>query len=238
MLSRFAKFGIKKLDESLGGGLERNSLNLISGKTGTGKTILALTWLAEGAKNGEKCTFISTTMETDRIKNYMKRIIGNKVNKITFRDFTPEPKELMPINEEVIKELFDKKLRVEGKINRLVIDSISTFERVLLDQSMIRKFFYILSRQLAENKCTSIFVEEARKASSPIWDETRNICESFIELTTLPTRTKLVRALRIVKRYGVSHPLEWLPFEITNKGVKLLNGRYIERNEDVIFIRK
>ncbi|MDC6726461.1 RAD55 family ATPase, partial [Leclercia adecarboxylata] len=42
-----------KLDEMLGGGLPRGYSLLVAGPSGSGKSILAATFLAEGARNGE-----------------------------------------------------------------------------------------------------------------------------------------------------------------------------------------
>jgi circadian clock protein KaiC len=45
--------GIAGLDEMLGGGLPRSSATVIQGATGTGKTLLGLQFLLEGARRGE-----------------------------------------------------------------------------------------------------------------------------------------------------------------------------------------
>ena len=51
--------GTPGLDEILGGGLPRGQIYLLQGKPGTGKTTLALKFLLEGAKSGEKCLYIT-----------------------------------------------------------------------------------------------------------------------------------------------------------------------------------
>ena len=45
--------GVAGLDEMLGGGLPRASATVVQGGTGTGKTLLGLQFLLEGARNGE-----------------------------------------------------------------------------------------------------------------------------------------------------------------------------------------
>lgn len=52
-------FGVKGLDEMLGGGLQEGTVTLISGGTGTGKTTFALKFLLEGAGKGEKGLYLS-----------------------------------------------------------------------------------------------------------------------------------------------------------------------------------
>ena len=51
--------GVVELDGMLGGGLLRHSLNLIVGTPGVGKTLLALHFLAEGARRGERGVMLS-----------------------------------------------------------------------------------------------------------------------------------------------------------------------------------
>ena len=52
-----ASTGVEGLDDVLGGGLTANQLYVIEGVPGTGKTTLALQYLMEGARLGERsCT--------------------------------------------------------------------------------------------------------------------------------------------------------------------------------------
>ena len=50
--------GLSGLDDILGGGLDPNRLYLVEGTPGTGKTTLALQFLLEGVKHGEKVLYI------------------------------------------------------------------------------------------------------------------------------------------------------------------------------------
>src|SRR5579871_3749086 len=57
--------GITGLDEILGGGLPSNRLYVVEGDPGSGKTTLALQFLLEGSRQGQKCLYItlSETLE-------------------------------------------------------------------------------------------------------------------------------------------------------------------------------
>src|SRR3979411_3536288 len=60
-----AKTGIWGLDNILSGGFSRGHLYLLEGAPGTGKTTIALQFLLEGMRAGEKCLYI-TLSETER----------------------------------------------------------------------------------------------------------------------------------------------------------------------------
>src|SRR5262245_39931239 len=51
--------GIVGLDDVLGGGLDPNRLYLIEGEPGTGKTTLALQFLLEGVRKGERGLYVT-----------------------------------------------------------------------------------------------------------------------------------------------------------------------------------
>ena len=61
-------FGIEKLDELLGGGIPQGHIVMISGNTGTGKTLLAMQFLVQGIKEGENAIFIALEEPIDQVK--------------------------------------------------------------------------------------------------------------------------------------------------------------------------
>ena len=60
--------GIQGLDEILGGGLPRHRFYLLEGDPGVGKTTLALQFLLEGARRGEKCLYITLSESKEEIE--------------------------------------------------------------------------------------------------------------------------------------------------------------------------
>ena len=68
-----AKSGIWGLDDILAGGFTREHMFLIEGAPGTGKTTIALQFLMEGARAGEKCLYI-TLSETERELRARRRV--------------------------------------------------------------------------------------------------------------------------------------------------------------------
>ncbi len=69
-----AETGIHELDERLNGGFLRNNIYLISGKAGTGKTILSTMFLCHGANLGERGLIIVTDTYPEQYISNMKSL--------------------------------------------------------------------------------------------------------------------------------------------------------------------
>jgi circadian clock protein KaiC len=59
--------GNAQLDEMCGGGLFRDSVTLVSGATGTGKTLTVTQFLQGGASNGERCLLLAFEESRDQL---------------------------------------------------------------------------------------------------------------------------------------------------------------------------
>ncbi len=79
--------GIPGLDEILNGGLPRNHLYLLQGRPGTGKTTLAMQFLINGAKRGEKVLYI-TFSETKQELEAVAESHGWDISGISFLELS------------------------------------------------------------------------------------------------------------------------------------------------------
>jgi KaiC/GvpD/RAD55 family RecA-like ATPase len=68
--------GIPGLDEMLRGGYFKGTANVVSGDSGTGKTIFGTQFILEGAKKGEKVMCIITSEESKSIVREMNTSFG------------------------------------------------------------------------------------------------------------------------------------------------------------------
>jgi len=59
--------GVKGLDELIEGGFPRGSNIVVTGVAGTGKSIFAMNFIAEGCRNNEKCLYITIEQAPDEI---------------------------------------------------------------------------------------------------------------------------------------------------------------------------
>jgi len=60
------------------------------------------------------------------------------------------------------------------------------------------------------------------------WPITFGMAECALHLDIIRTHEGYQRALRIVKRYGVEHTLNWIPFDVTSDGVRLRGYECVE----------
>jgi len=82
------KTSIPGLDEVLNGGFPNHILILLSGTSGTGKTVFSFQWLFEGVKQGENGVYISITeplftavRNIESMEFYDRKIIEQEKNK-------------------------------------------------------------------------------------------------------------------------------------------------------------
>src|SRR5579862_7664057 len=88
--------GCQGLDDIIGGGFPRGHFYLLEGEPGTGKTTLALQFIAEGIKNGEKVLYVTLSESAEELaavaKTHSLNVDGSSVLEVrpSEQDLTPE----------------------------------------------------------------------------------------------------------------------------------------------------
>jgi len=223
--------GIKKLDSALGGGFPKGGVSLIVGPTGIGKTLLALQWLAEGARRGQNVVYISTTVPIERIKKYYgdAKFLRDVVDKIKWYTMDVEPKQLIPFTESKQKKLFHRvmpdiiteDMTPKVKIHRGVIDSITSFDKIIGDKALFRYVSSQFIKYFNRVGISAMLIEESDLGEVTSGGEMRNFAEATIVMGYIESKNMYMRAMKIMKRYGVNHPTYWMPFHITDEGLVL-----------------
>ena len=127
-----ARSGISGLDDILSGGFSRGHVFLLEGAPGTGKTTVALQFLLEGARAGEKCLYI-TLSETERELREGAASHGWKLED-NIEVFELLPPESLLDTEQQQSLLYSSDLEL-GEVTRQVLDAVerSQPDRVVLD---------------------------------------------------------------------------------------------------------
>jgi circadian clock protein KaiC len=127
-------FGVAGLDDILHGGLAPGRMYLLEGDPGTGKTTLALQFLLEGAKRGERCLFVSFS-ETEEEVRAAARAHGWSLEGCTIAEVNASDQSLKPDtrytmfhpSEVELGATIDRVITEAQRINpqRVVVDSLS-----------------------------------------------------------------------------------------------------------------
>src|ERR1700753_3476720 len=137
--------GSSELDGILEGGLDANRMYLYEGRPGTGKTTLALQFLLEGVRRGERVLYI-TLSETEQELRLVAKRHGWSLDGITIFELVPPETTLDPSQELTVLHPAEMELSETSRLifnqvealnpSRIVIDSLS--ELRLLAQSPLR----------------------------------------------------------------------------------------------------
>lgn len=163
------KTGIPGLDDILGDGFPSNHLYLIEGDPGTGKTTLALQFLLEGVRNGEKGLYI-TLSESKRELLGVAESHGWSLDQVPIFEMTPPEEELRPEAQYTVfhpseVELADTVSQVLKQIEviqpaRVVFDSLSELRMLARDSLRYRRQILGLKRYFSGRNCTALLLDD------------------------------------------------------------------------------
>ena len=169
--------GVPGLDEILRGGLPANRLYLLKGNPGVGKTTLALQFLLEGVRLGEKTLYIALSETRDEIlavaQSHDWDISGIAVFELSALEqqlaeetqntiFHPSEIELGRTTEILLAHI------EQEKPSRLVLDSLSEL-RLLSDTALrYRRQMLSLKQFLAGRSITAIFLDDHAEGSGDL----------------------------------------------------------------------
>ncbi len=146
------KSGINGFDELIQGGFERESIVLIVGASGTGKTILSMQFLYSGAALfNEPGVFLSFEEDRDQLYRQATQFgwdFAKLEKEDKFRLLTFKPHQITKILEEGGGQIKDALIEIKAK--RIVVDSITAYGLLFRDEykrrEKILEFFNMLRK--------------------------------------------------------------------------------------------
>jgi len=218
------KTGIDKLDKLIQGGYKKNSINLLVGGSGSGKTIFATQFLMDGIKSGEKCLYITFEEKKGEFYSNMREFGWDleeleKKGDFVFLEYTPEKvKTMLEEGGGIIENVVLRK-----KIKRIVIDSITSFALLFEEDLQKREAALSLFNMLRKWDITSLltYEEDPSEEKGPSSKSMEFEADSIILLYFKRIKKQRERHLEILKMRGTKHSLTVHPISITNKGIKL-----------------
>lgn len=208
------------------------SVVLLSGSSGTGKTVLGMQWLFHGARNGEPGIYLTMTepvvkllRHASTLSFYDSKIIdkaGFVVEDLRDRKSFITLEKRKKISREDINVVIDdiKDLVIGGRARRLVLDSVTAFCRFLDDRHLIRHFIFRLGTVLSYLDCTTILTSEVSKTGYSVFEVEEFISDGIIHLDRDKIGNDVVRTMEIVKMRGVLFSPGSYHYKIDSDGIK------------------
>lgn len=221
--------GSEGLDAILGGGFDADRLYLYEGRPGTGKTTIAMQFLLEGARLGERVLYI-TLSETRKELQLVAHRHGWSLEGLNIFELVPPETTLDPEREitvfhpaeleltETTKLIFDQ---VE-KLNptRVVLDSLS--ELRLLAQSPLRYRRQVLALKhfFTTRACTVVLLDDLSSQQNDL--QLHSIAHGVVLLEQLAIDYGAERRrLRVVKMRGIHFRGGFHDFTIQKGGLAI-----------------
>jgi circadian clock protein KaiC len=220
------KTGIKGLDEMLSGGFLVETANLVEGAPGTGKTTLGMQFIYNGITQFNEPGLIMTFEEFPQ--QYYRDAEAMGWN---FRGLEQSDKlRVIMTSPEVGKaDLESVGGRIEAMAReigarRILIDSLSHFERLSDDPVELRNVIYSFINALKREGLTSVLTRESPALigeSDSAEEDVAFVADSYIMLRYVEIESAIRKALLVLKLRGSDHAKDIRQFEITSGGIEV-----------------
>jgi len=217
--------GIAELDEMLGGGIPAGDSLLVAGPSGTGKSVLAAQFIAEGLRRGE--SGIVAVFE-ERPEEYAGRAASLGLDLATqVRDGKLEILYLRPLDlsvDETVGEILDAVKKANAR--RVVIDSLAGFEMALAPgfRTDFRESLYRMIGALTRTGVTIVSTVEVMETFTELALSSYSISfltDDIIRLRYVEIDGQLRKVVVVVKMRGGDHSKDIREYRITSGGIQL-----------------
>lgn len=223
-LNNRAPTGIVGMDDLVEGGFPRNSLILLAGSPGTGKTIASAQFIYHGAKKlKENGVYVSFAERKETFFKNMKRFgldfkMLEKKGKFKFLD-------MMTCDESAVSSTINMALEEASAIGakRLVIDSFSAMAQAFRKKIEARIIIHLLEKIMWQTNCTTLLLVEIPTGSARIGLGIEEfVADGIILFETIEEKIGIRKRAIVRKMRGTNHSMNYSNIVISAKGFSLM----------------
>ena len=211
--------GVPGLDDMMGGGIPRGYSVLVAGPSGSGKSILAASFLAEGARLGETGVIAAFEQHPQHSRNQVitQLIASGQVGLVDSH--------ALDLSIDEIVQLLLREISRLGA-SRVVIDSLSGFELAVAPtfREDFRESLSRLTMALASTGVTVLMTSELEDRYSDLRFSpygTAFLTDAIIVQRYIEVDSRLRRVMAVVKVRASAHSDELCEFTIGAHGIEL-----------------
>jgi circadian clock protein KaiC len=221
--------GIAGLDALLNGGLPRASATMVQGGTGTGKTLMGLHFLLEGARRGEPGILFTMEETPAQIravaKNFGWQLAPLEAQGLLLVSYT-SPVELLT------DRFLDHARRQIEKVGarHAVLDSLTSMSLGVSSPRRFRELVYALTKHFRAVGVTPLMTMEVAEllgTAQLTGHGVSSTADNLILLRYVEMEGQLERAVAVLKARGTSHITELRRFRIDRRGARI-GGRFVD----------
>jgi circadian clock protein KaiC len=209
-MSTLLSSGIEGLDDVLIGGFTPHRMYLCEGVPGSGKTTLAMQFLAAGARNSEPVLYVTLSESAEELRDIAKSH-GWSLEGIQIRELIPSERSLDPDDQytvfhpseveltETTQHILQDVERIKPR--RVVFDSLSELRLLAGNPLRYRRQILALKQFFAGRKCTVMMLDDLTATDRDL--QVQSIAHGVLSLEQMvPEYGSDRRRLRVVKYRG------------------------------------
>lgn len=213
--------GDDDLDAMCGGGYFRDSVIVVAGATGAGKSLVAATFLADGLARGERALFVGFEESAGQVQRNMRNWsydIGDALEQGRL-DLVCRYPESGSVEEHLV-HIIDRMDALQPQ--RVVVDSLTALERITGEQSF-REFVMGMSGLVKERQITGLYTVATTLygGDHPTETQASVLADCILLLRYLEVGASLARTLTVLKMRGSAHDPRVREFTIDDHGLHL-----------------
>lgn len=213
--------GIKGLDKMTGGGFIHSSSILISGSSGTGKTILGTQFIMDGLLKNEPGVIISFEEDIEQIRKNSEMFNWN------LQEF--EKKNLLKIISPLEYDAYELALQIEQTIDeikarRLLMDGTGRLQGMLPQYAQLPEYMGSVSSILKNKNVTAIYTNETSNLTGATQITDMGISpflDTVIILRYVEIKSEMRKAISVLKMRGSDHDKEIREIVIGKNGAEI-----------------